>query len=47
MQYTSTLNQILWCLVYVAGSLTLAVLLLGWLKGMYWEQQLKLKKRHR
>lgn len=43
---TSILDKILWSLVYVAGSVALAFVVLGWLKGMYWENQLKLKKRH-
>jgi len=44
---TSFLETLLWI---VAGAITVGmtiVLTLGWFKGVFWEQQLKERRRHR
>jgi hypothetical protein len=47
MDQTTTLDGLLWSIIGFAGSSMTAFLILGWLKGMYWDRELKLKRRHR
>ncbi|WP_276131686.1 hypothetical protein [Polluticoccus soli] len=47
MEHTTNLDVFLWGIIGLMGSTMTTFLILGWLKGMYWERQLKLKRRHR
>jgi hypothetical protein len=47
METTTTLDVLLWSVIGFTGSSMTAFLILGWLKGMYWQRELKLKRRHR
>lgn len=46
MEHT-LLDSVLKYFAGTAGVVMIGVLLVGWFKGLYWEQQLKTKRRHR
>lgn len=46
MEYTGTLDTFLWAVVGLAASLMTAFLILGWLKGLFWEKEMRFKRRH-
>lgn len=47
MQTSNTVETILWCFAGLIGSSMMIILTLGWFKGVFWEQQLKMKRRNR
>jgi hypothetical protein len=46
MEQTTTIEPLLWSIIGFAGSGVATFLLLGWLKGMHWEREMKMKRRH-
>jgi hypothetical protein len=47
MELNGTLQVILECFAAICGMGIIAFLVFGWLKGMYWETQLKNKRRYK
>lgn len=45
MKHTITLDVLLWCFTGIIFSLMVGFLLMGWLKGLYWERQVKMKNK--
>lgn len=46
MEHKTTLDAFLWCLVGLIGSGMAAFLILGWLKGLFWEKEMRMRRRH-
>lgn len=47
MQSSNSLETLLWCVAGLVSASMLLVLTLGWFKGVFWEQELKSRKRQR
>jgi len=47
MQYTSIFEILLKCLVTICGLVIIGFLTFGWIKGLYWDTQLKNKRRYK
>lgn len=47
MEHTQSSDTLLWWITGFVVTIMATLLVLGWLKGMYWERQLKIKKRYR
>jgi uncharacterized membrane protein len=47
MHTNFTIDTFLWCLVVLIGFGMLAFLILGLLKGLYWEREVKMRMKRR
>jgi hypothetical protein len=46
MQSSDSLEIMLWGIAGVVAASMAIVLALGWFKGVFWEQEIKTRKRH-
>lgn len=46
MQTSNTLETLLWCVAGLVSAGMVLVLTLGWFKGVFWEQELKTRRRN-
>lgn len=46
MENTNSFETFLWFVVGFIGSGMAALLIIGWLKGMHWQREMKTKRRH-
>ncbi len=44
---TNFLETLLWIIAGIVTAAMTVIITLGWFKGVFWEQQLKEKRRHR
>lgn len=45
MESTNTSETLLWLLTAMIAAGMVSVLVIGWLKGMHWQKELKLRRR--
>lgn len=46
MILTITQDSFLWALVSVAAIAVIAFLVIGWLKGLFWEKEMRMRRKH-
>lgn len=46
MENTNISEIILWLLTGLIACAMIAVLSMGWLKGFFWQREMKMRKRH-
>lgn len=47
MEQTQSSDTLLWFITGLVITIMASTLIIGWLKGMHWERELKIKKRYR
>lgn len=46
MVLTITLDSFLWAMVSVAAIAVVAFLAIGWIKGLVWEKEMRMRRKH-
>lgn len=46
MILTITQDSFLWALVSMAAIAVIAFLVIGWLKGLFWEKEMRMRRKH-